>query len=457
MAGDLGTSQRRQALAAAARDQCRRAWRRSRCRSNPVRLIMISDDALDALKARNPVPAVAGQWVKLRKGSSKYKRHGFTGPCPICSRSLQSASAGRFECNDDEWICAVCHDKGDVIKLVQKREGIGFRDAIERLGGAREEKPTPALAHRAGLRAHGAGEPLGDVPPPYGADPDLRHAWVKGWTTGAERDRVAAQMRERELGYLRAFWKAGERWPGTPVEDYLACRGVVLPANARLKYHPAMPLFADGRTREPLLVHRGPAMLAAFRAGDDKGTFRGLHITWIDTAAEKCKAIVRHPHTGEVLPSKKMRGSKSGCYLDLGGAPDPRRIIAGEGIETVAAVYTAYMRCGLDMSATALRAAGDLGNLAGRSLQPIAHPYAKTENGRAQRVPGPEPDLASPAMPVPDSVVELVLLGDGDSDPFLTRNALERASYRHARPGRLIRRRFAPDGLDFNDVMQGKD
>jgi hypothetical protein len=410
---------------------------------------MISDDELDALKARNPVHAVAGQWVKLRRNGRK----GFIGACPMCSRNPQSRDATKFECDADKWVCAVCADGGDVIKLVSKREGIGFREAVGRLGGVREEKPTRELAARAGLRAFSAGEPLGEVPSPYGDDPDLRFAWVKGWTTGREREQYAAEMRERERKRLYNFWLASAPWRFSPVEDYLACRGVTLPDNARIRCHPAMPLFADGREREPLLVHRGPAMLTAFR--DAGGIFRGLHITWIDTTAPKCKAIVRHPHTGEVLPAKKMRGSKAGCYLDLGGAQAPRRIIAGEGIETVAAVYTAYLRCGADMTATALRAAGDLGNLAGRAINQIPHPYAKTEAGRTRNVPGPEPDLNSPAMPVPDAAAELVLLGDGDSDPFLTRNALERASYRHVRPGRLIRRRFAPDGLDFNDVMQG--
>lgn len=415
---------------------------------------MISDNALDALKARNPVHEIAGQWVKLRRNGRK----GYIGPCPMCSENPQGRTATKFECDSDKWMCAgQCQDGGDVIKLVRKREGIGFREAVERLGGVREEKPTRELAHRAGLRAHAAGDPLGEVPAPYGDDSDLRFAWVKGWTTGREREQIAAQMREKELGYLRAFWKAGERWPGTPVEDYLACRGVTLPANARIKYHASMPLFADGRTREPLLVHRGPAMLTAFRAGDEAGTFRGLHITWIDTTAPKCKAIVRHPHTGEALPSKKMRGSKSGCYLDLGGDTQaPRRLIVGEGIETVAAVYTALVRAGRSVAATAFRAAGDLGNLAGRALAPIEHAYAKTETGRARRVPGPEPDLTSPSMPVPDSIDELVLLGDGDSDPFLTRNALERASHRYARPGRKIRLVFADSGLDYNDMMQGK-
>ena len=419
---------------------------------------MIPDHELLALKERNPVHEIAGRWVKLRRNGRK----GYIGPCPMCSENPQVRSATKFECNSVKWVCAgQCQDGGDVIKLVQKREGVDFRAAIERLGGVRDEKPTPALARMAGLRAYQAGEPLGEVPAPFGDDPDLRMAWVRGWGDGRKRADYEVFARERERKRLYDFWQAGSRWQGSSVEDYLACRGVLAPENARLRFHPDMPLFADGREHEPLLVHRGPAMLAPFL--DAAGVFRGLHITWIDTSAERCKAIVHHPETGEVLPAKKMRGTKAGCYIDLGTSdglkgqrvPHPR-VIVGEGIETVLAVYTALLRAGRDMSRTTLRAAGDLGNLAGRALETVPHPTLKTAAGRAQRVPGPDPDPQSPAMPVPDHVAELILLGDGDSEPFLTRNALERASRRHARAGRTIRVRFAPDGLDYNDALQGK-
>jgi hypothetical protein len=413
---------------------------------------MISDQALDALKERNPVHAVAGESVVLRRRGKR----GFIGPCPMCSDDPRSRTAMRFECDADKWVCAVCQDGGDVIKLVQKREGLSFTAAIDRLGGVREERPTPELARRAGLRAFVAGGVMGEVPAPFNADNALRVAWVDGWGQGRKRELYEAYARERERKRLFDFWQAGKVWQASPVMDYLACRGIMAPSNARLRFHPSMPLFADGREREPILAHRGPAMLAPFL--DAEGKFRGLHITWIDTAAPKCKAVVMHPDTGEVLPSKKMRGTKAGCYLDLGGCRDnPRRIIAGEGIETVAAVYSALTRAGRDVSGTAFRAAGDLGNLAGKASAQLSHPTLKGENGRARRVPGPDPDPLSPAMPVPDSVTELVLLKDGDSEPFLTINAMERASRRHAREGRTIRVPFVPDGLDYNDVMQGKD
>jgi hypothetical protein len=419
---------------------------------------MIPDDQLNALKDRNPVHDVAAQWVTLR-----IKRKGkYVGPCPICSDDPHSKTASRFDCDADKWMCAVCADGGDVIKLVAKREALDFVGAVERLGGVREEVQTPALAHKAGLRAHQAGLPLGEVPAPFGADHALRVAWVAGWAEGRKRADYEAVARHRERARLYEFWAGPQgapvarRWPGTPVEVYLANRGLEAPDNARLKYHPSMPLFCDGRERDPVLAHRGPAMLAALIGAD--GRFAGLHITWLDLAGPKGKAHVLNPETGAVLPSKKMRGTKAGTYIDLGGG-DPAaatRMIAGEGTETVLAVYTALKRAGRDVTRSTFRAAGDLGNLAGRALATLAHPTLKTEGGRPQRVPGPDPDLTSMAMPVPDTVPEVVLLGDGDSDPFLTRNALERASRRHARDGRSIRVSFAAAGLDFNDMMQGK-
>jgi CHC2 zinc finger len=411
---------------------------------------MISDDALNALKDRNPVHAVASEYVRLRK-----KGRSYIGPCPICSDDPQSKTAPRFECNADKWVCAVCRGGGDVIKLVSQREGIGFREAVDRLGGARKETPTPRLACKAGRRAFEAGAGQGDVPAAYAADDALYAAWRDGWADGQRREQFEMKARERERARLYyEFWKPAERWPGTPVEAYLSGRRVMVPTNARLRYHPSIPMFADGRESEPVLLHRGPAMLAPFL--DAGGIFRGLHITWLDASGPNGKASIVNPETGEVMPTKKMRGTKRGCYIDLGGAKDPRRVISGEGNETVAAVYTALVRAGRDLSSTALRVAGDLGNLAGKASATVAHPTLKDRGNRPRRVPGPDPDLSSPAMPVPESAVELVLLGDGDSEPFLTRNALECSSRRHARPGRIIRVRFAPDGLDFNDVIQGK-
>lgn len=412
----------------------------------------ITDDELSALKDRNPVDVIAGQWVTLRRKSPRSRLS--VGPCPICSLNPQSRGAGRFECDADKWVCAVCQDGGDVIALTMKREGVKFVEAVERLGGVRAEIITPAIAERRGAQDFKRDASSPGCEPPAAYDEPCRAAYVAGWNRADRAARAAQAYRERERLRLMNFWREAARFPGTPVETYLAGRGLIAPANALIRYHSRMTLFASGREVEPVEVHTGPAMLAAI-AGPD-GRFAGLHSTWLDLNAPKGKACVRDPITGELLPAKKVRGSKSGGYIDLGGTPiaaGARRMIAGEGIETVLAVYTALVRAGRDVSLTVLRAGIDLGNLAGKARETIAHPTLKTPTGRAQRVPNSVPDLSSPAMPVPAEIDELVLLGDGDSDPFLTRNALERARSRHARDGRAVRVRFASSGLDFNDMI----
>jgi hypothetical protein len=65
------------------------------------------------------------------------------------------------------------------------------------------------------------------------------------------------------------------------------------------------------------------------------------------------------------------------------------------------------------------------------------------------------PDPDDVGLSIPDSVSELILLGDGDSEPVLTRFAMMRAARRYSRPGRVIRIAMAPAGVDFNDVLRG--
>jgi hypothetical protein len=112
-------------------------------------------------------------------------------------------------------------------------------------------------------------------------------------------------------------------------------------------------------------------------------------------------------------------------------------------------------QAGRPLDDMAFWAAGDLGNLAGKSVATVAHPTRKSEKtGRAIKVPGAVPDLTETAIIIPDSVTDLVLLGDSTSDPFETRNAMARAAARYGRPGRTVRVAWAPDGVDFDDLLR---
>lgn len=382
----------------------------------------ITESELEDIKARNPCAAVAGAWVSLRRHGQK-----MIGPCPICSADPKSRDATRFECWTDGWVCAVCADGGDVIRLVERVNGCSFMDAIAFLGGKRELVPGEAAlaeAHRAKLRA--------------------------------ERERESKAYRERERQRLWAMWHPALPIAGTIAESYLTLRGVRAPATspARLRYLANCPMYATGAAgAKP--VHTGPAILTAIVNID--GRFSGLHITWLDLARLKGKAEVPDPGGGGLLPAKKVRGSKSGGRIELVPRAAPRRLIIGEGIETVLAVWTALDGAGQDLTDTAFWSAVDLGNLGGRAVATVPHPTLKTANNRTQRVPGPVPDLTSPGLAIPDSVEEIVLLGDGDSDHFLTECALARAAARFAREGRTVRIAWASAGSDFNDVLQQPD
>jgi hypothetical protein len=372
---------------------------------------MISDAELAQLKANNPCDVIAARMgVRLRKHGTK-----MVGPCPICSKDRQGRSAGRFEATHDGWVCAVCADGGDVIRLVERAEGLDFRSAIAWLGGPGEVDPAIA----AGRERERAAEKAG-------------------------REAEADAFRQRERRTLHDIWKAALPAPGTPVEDYLRLRRLELPPGARLRCVPDMPYFhgeetADDGRRRQRVVHRGPAMVAPIIGPD--GKFRGLHFTYLDLAQPKGKAVVKdHPDTGEVLPAKKVRGTKAGGYIELvrpfeeiEGVRKPQpfsRLIVGEGIETVLSVWLALSGLGRDLGDVAFWSAVDLGNLGGRAADTIRHPSEVDARGRPRRVPGPDPDLQSAGIAVPTEIEDVVLLGDGDSDPVLTRCAIYRAAIR---------------------------
>lgn len=374
-------------------------------------MTLLTPDQLDDVRRRNPVQEVAGPATLRRSGVR------LVGPCPICGGSRRSS---RFEVDlaAQNWVCAVCCDGGDVIKLVMRRDGVDFRTAVERLGGAGDAAPdAQAEARRAAMRER--------------------------------REREADTFRRREIARAYAIWAAGKPAAGSPVEAYLVARGCLLPPGPHLRFAPQLTLWGPGDRPRPL--HKGPAMLAGITGPE--GKFSAVHMTWLDPSRPGRKLEVADPDTGETAPAKKVRGSKRGGRIELARCAAPRLLIMGEGIETALSVWTIALRAGERLDDVAVWASVDLGNLGGPARATVEHPSARHRNGHRVRVPGPEPDLEGPAIPIPDSVRELTLLGDGDSEPFLTRNAVARAAARYAQPGRIVRAAFAPAGQDFNDML----
>jgi hypothetical protein len=387
-------------------------------------LSRLTPQDIDDIKARNPVAEIAGGYVKLRRSGA-----GLVGPCPMCGGKVTSS---RFEvfADGESWACPVCKDGGDVIRLVQLLDGCDFPTAIERLGGRVKVDPIEA-----------------------------KKLFEERERKRLAREKTSANYREAERKRHWKTWEGSVReLAGTPVEAYAGGRGLQLPARCPgIRYAPSLPYWhgeqIDERGRKsPIKIHTGPAMLGAFIRAD--GTFGGLHMTWLNREPVPGKVELADPETGEMLKAKKMRGSKTGAHIAIVKLPAPRRLVIGEGIETVLAVWTAHHAAGREISDMAFWAAGDLGNLAGRATGTIPHPTLKRPNGRTQTVPDRYPDPDDPGLAIPDSVEELILLGDGDSEPLLTECAMERAARRYSRPGRTIRIASAPAGLDFNDVLR---
>lgn len=374
---------------------------------------------LDALKAAHPIAEVAARYVRLRRAG-----RALIGPCPICGGSTRN---GRFEARPDTgaWMCAVCLDGGDVISLVQKVEGLDFRGAVERLGGAVPESEE-SRARREAAQAR----------------------------RRADQEAASARWREEERRRVHKMWLEGQPIAGTAVEAYLAARGLVVPAGAHLRALAEAPLYGERPSDgPPPVLHAGPAMLAAITGPEDR--FAALHTTWVDPARPGRKVEVADPATGELEPAKKVRGSKKGGHIELVRHAAPMRLFIGEGIETVLSVWCALVQASSPLlEAASFWTSVDLGNLGGPAAGTVAHPTLLTPTGRPRRIPGPEPAFDGPAIMPPESVREIIILGDGDSEPLLTRHAAVRAARRWVVPGRVIRLAMAPVGKDFNDLWR---
>lgn len=391
----------------------------------------LSEAQIAELKDRVDIADLAmSLGAALRRSGAKW-----VGSCPMCGGGKR---AKRFEIKASGWVCAVCEDGGDAIRLVRQATGCDFASAIERLGGPRvltAEEERKLSAERAEKERREKAE--------------------------------AERYRRTEIDACERIWSRA----ATPTADrlgrYWDARGLILPGSALIRQAENVPYFhgeeIDERGhRQPICLWRGPAQIAAFL--DNDGQFCGVHITWL--RPDWCgKAEIVDPATGEVLPAKKMRGSKKGARIILRdpelrmirAARDdgrPLRLFMGEGIETTGQVGTSLKRAGRLLPSDIFWASGDLGNLGGAHLGTVAHPDLKTPKGRPQRVPGNEPDMAAPAIRIPDWVTQLCLLGDGDSEPFLTRMTLERAQARYARPGLSIAIAMAPEGEDFNSMAR---
>lgn len=82
-------------------------------------------DAVAAIKARLDIIDVVGGYVTLRRSGSSY-----VSLCPFHSESTPSFSVSQER---QVWYCFGCQEGGDLIRFVEKIEGIDFRQTLEQL------------------------------------------------------------------------------------------------------------------------------------------------------------------------------------------------------------------------------------------------------------------------------------------------------------------------------------
>lgn len=327
------------------------------------------------------------------------------GPCPVCG------GRDRFAINIDRGVfnCRVCPEaRGDGIELCKHVLGCDFAGVLDHLAGERQEI-APAELQRRRAAAERARQ---------------------------KQEAEAARYRKRAIADAVTIWRDARPAEGSLVVDYLARRGIRLPAPPRsLRFKPAHPYVRkiDGQL---VTLHRGPCMIAAVQGADDR--LAAVHQTWIDLDRPAGKAEIRDA-AGKEYPAKMVRGSKKGGAIRLGGDASGV-LVMGEGIET-----TLSARIFGAIEGGHYWAGVDLGNMAGQMMP-----------GEGRR-PSGLPDLTDARAFVPPPWVRrLIFIQDGDSDPEVTRAKLL-SGIRRAQsqiPGLVGAIVHLGAGKDLNDILR---
>jgi putative DNA primase/helicase len=205
-------------------------------------------------------------------------------------------------------------------------------------------------------------------------------------------ERKPDQDNARRSEAALAIWKSAPSAQGTPVETYLASRGIDLPPPGALRFHAGLKHPSGGIW---------PTMVALVTNGAD-GIPIAIHRTYL-------------AHDGEgkapINPQKMMLGPCRGGAVRLAEPGDV--LMVGEGVET----------CLAAMQATGNAAWAALSTSGLRSLD------------------------------LPRDVLDVIVLADGDE---AGEAAARDCARRWMRQGRRVRIARPPCGMDFNDVLLGR-
>lgn len=140
----------------------------------------------------------------------------------------------------------------------------------------------------------------------------------------AAADSDPAPDREPSDAALR-LWNLCKPIQGTHAEAYLQARGIRNCSHDSLRFHPAL------HYRDRDAVRTLPALVAA--AADPRGRITGVLRTYLDPD---------RPAKARVPTPKKALGSIIGSTVRFDGPKPDACIVAGEGVETVLSILTAY-------------------------------------------------------------------------------------------------------------------
>ncbi|GAA2887966.1 hypothetical protein GGQ99_004771 [Aminobacter niigataensis] len=357
---------------------------------------------LDVLKSRTSLSKVFETYGIRSKGSARAR-------WAVCCFHHEKSGSLKIDDQRGRYKCFGCGVSGDHFTFLNEFVGKSFHEAVEYLGGS-----------------------VGFV------TTEERRAIEQ---RNAEWEAQELAEKQRTMTSVQRIFDNGKTIHGTHAEAYLAARGlrVVKHWTFDIRFVAALTYRGWPNPDADDTVELGtfPTMIAAIR--NPGGDIIGLHRTYLDPDRP---AKLTPPGDQRRNKAKKVLGEQRGGMIRL--SPLGPRLAMGEGIETSQAWFSGGFG-GIDDVAVA--AAVSLGNLAGSAMGSAEHP-----SDHSKRVPNGIPDMERPGVVLPDEVRELVLIGDGDSDPAMTRARLMVAGRRYRNLGRRVFVSMAPQGKDFADL-----
>lgn len=280
----------------------------------------------DDVKRETRLADLVAETCEMDRGSSSPHRGQFFFRCPFHAGGSRATLQVTEEPGSPGWFycygCAAGRGQdgaGSVIDWIMRRDGAGFAAAVE------------YLAARAGIGRR--------KPDPGAAEAALARAEAMAREAEARAEAEALDTRSRVLAIWHRAMDADTRRVTVGADRLVSCLAAYLSARTGgLITTPPPTLRVDtlccyGGTDDagdPLLLHRGPAMVAAV----GRSRLVGVHRTWITPTG---RALTED---GEKVP-KQMLGPCYGAPVLLTPRDRESLLIVGEGIETTAAVLGA--------------------------------------------------------------------------------------------------------------------